>query len=697
MFFDSVNTFSTRFPEYENRAAFFAKPATPIQPKGSFLREHEYQRNPFALPGFSFETREPPPLGLPSDRLANILKERKKTPSEIREIVQTIVNGPQPDTSSPFQYFLWAMSMEMKKPALNYPNDVILKLISDLVIAQPQILEKIPTPSQIRNREVYLENIPPFLLDVQGNLTTKLPPLDEYKLQFEGKDVKEALIGSTYGDKPAVDSKGNRIQVSATADDGKEYEMDVFTFDPSGGKSLPPSFTYVYMNYDVIDPSFLSLVNFDDLPQNEALLLDLFEYVFVPSNRNAPEEIAKPPFRAILQANDSFLGNLLLGMAEDDRWLSLYLNPARPLKNRTQFCKAFFLEAIQYFINQSSKPQFMAIYRHFYSAISALNFELPYTELIARLQAMYSDLFNELQMPKHEDVGSRAVDVAPIKEEKHGAFAPPQPPSRRGSVAGAPVGAPAGAPSAPPTPTSLFSSIKTPTTARLPSLSTGQLVSGILPAPADQKHVHPAGAPSAPPTPTSRRGSIAGAPAGAPSGSLLAPTRRRDPTIKWELKPREAYDYVKVGKMDYDNYGTYDKKLQKEFLDDFAESLKKDYGVSALQREWTVSSITRDIHFNLLSEPENVLRYVLVKSGVREEKQIKQTTRTELEVILQNVQYGNYNKWAWIEIFKFLEEYDTLNELKADVEAELRGQGLKKKRGPISNVGGRGRKKARNM
>ena len=151
----------------------------------------------------------------------------------------------------------------MKKPVNNYPADIILKLISDLVIAQPQILEKIPTPSQIRNREVYLENIPPFLLDVQGNLTTKLPPLDEYKLQFESKELKEVLIGSTYGDKPAVDSKGNRIQVSATADDGKEYEMDVFTFDPSGGKSLPPSFTYVYMNYDVIDPSFLSLVNFE--------------------------------------------------------------------------------------------------------------------------------------------------------------------------------------------------------------------------------------------------------------------------------------------------------------------------------------------------------------------------------------------------------------------------------------------------
>ncbi len=92
MFYDSVNTFSTSFPEYENRAALFAKPATPIQPKGSFLRENEYQRNPFALPGFSFETREPPPLGLPSDRLANILKERKKTPAEIREIVQTVVN-----------------------------------------------------------------------------------------------------------------------------------------------------------------------------------------------------------------------------------------------------------------------------------------------------------------------------------------------------------------------------------------------------------------------------------------------------------------------------------------------------------------------------------------------------------------------------------------------------------------------------
>ena len=799
MFFDSVNTFSTTFHEYENRAALFAKPATPIQPKGSFLREHEYQRNPFALPGFSFETREPPPLGLPSDRLANILKERKKTPSEIREIVQAIVNGPQPDTSSPFQYFLWAMSMEMKKPALNYPNDVILKLISDLVIAQPQILEKIPTPSQIRNREVYLENIPPFLLDVQGNLTTKLPPLDEYKLQFEGKDVKQALIGSTYGDKPAVDSKGNRIQVSATADDGKEYEMDVFTFDPSGGKSLPPTFQFIYMNYDVMDDAFLSLVNFDALPQKEAVLLDLFEYVFVPSRRSAPEEIAKPPFRAILQANDSFLGNLLLGMAEDDRWLSLYLNPARPLKNRTQFCKAFFLEAIQYFINQSSKPQFASVYQHFYNAISALNFELPYAELVARLQAMYSDFYHSLRTPRLE----RELAVSSNTERKHSAVLPSADPvslvdafrelkAVMTSLAPAPnedakaaerreekkaleaerffkwmqglnykgltdqwaissftsnwtkdlrelaetknadvlrtflltaVGSEGkedprsmsppqleglfvnirDQPESPAwtavfsvlknfnsftdlkkwfgrdpvaeaadskmssqsssTSSGVFSSIKTPTTMRLPSLSTGQLVSGILPA--------PAGAPSAPPTPTSRRGSIAGAPAGAPSGSPSAPTRRRG-SRKRELEPREAYEYVKSGKMDHDFF--------------------RGYAVSALQREWTVSSISRDVHFNLLSEPENVLRYVLVTSGVREEKQIKQTTRTELEMILQNVQYGNNNREEWMKIFYFLYDYDTLNELKADAEAD----GYKmSSQSSSTNVGGRGRKKAR--
>ena len=417
MFFDSVNTFSTTFHEYENRAALFAKPATPIQPKGSFLREHEYQRNPFALPGFSFETREPPPLGLPSDRLANILKERKKTPAEIREIVQTVINGPQPDVGSPFQYFLWSMAMEMKKPALNYPNDVILKLISDLVIAQPQILEKIPTPTQIRNREAYLENIPPFLLDVQGNLTTKLPPLDEYKLQFESKELKEGLVASTYRDKPAVDAKGNRIQVS---DLYEGDNLDVFSFDPAGGKSLPPTFQYIYMSYDVIDKSFLSLVNFDDLPSKEAVLLELFEYVFVPSSRSAPEEITKPPYRAIGVLNDSFLGNFLLAMDEDDRWLSLYLTPERPLKTRTQFCKAFFLEAIQFFIHQSSKPQFAAVYQHFYNAISALNFELPYTELVARLQAMYSTLFNDLQMPKLE-IGKAAEEK---QERKHSAILP---------------------------------------------------------------------------------------------------------------------------------------------------------------------------------------------------------------------------------------------------------------------------------
>jgi hypothetical protein len=60
--FNNVTTFSTTFPAYENRAALFAKPAARVPVQGTFLREREYQRNPFALPGFSFETREPPPL-----------------------------------------------------------------------------------------------------------------------------------------------------------------------------------------------------------------------------------------------------------------------------------------------------------------------------------------------------------------------------------------------------------------------------------------------------------------------------------------------------------------------------------------------------------------------------------------------------------------------------------------------------------
>jgi hypothetical protein len=417
MFFDSVNTFSTTFHEYENRAALFAKPATPIQPKGSFLREHEYQRNPFALPGFSFETREPPPLGLPSDRLANIIKERKKTPAEIREIVQTIVNGPQPDTSSPFQYFLWAMSMEMKKPVNNYPADIILKLISDLVIAQPQILEKIPTPSQIRNREVYLENIPPFLLDVQGNLTTKLPPLDEYKLQFEGKDMKQALIASAYSDKPVTDVKGNRVRVKV--DDEDEEEYDVFTFDPPGDKTLPPTFSFIFLNYQVIDPSFLSLTNFDTLPESEGVIMDLIEYVFVPSRRSSPEQMNKPPYRAVNTTNEDFLGNLLLGMDEEEQWISVYLSPLRPLKARTRFCKAFFLEAISYFIHQSSKPQFTESYRIFYERLSGLDFELPFSQLIPRLQEMYSDFYHSLRMPKLEEVGGVVK-----QERKHSAILP---------------------------------------------------------------------------------------------------------------------------------------------------------------------------------------------------------------------------------------------------------------------------------
>ena len=574
MFYDSVNTFSTTFPEYENRAALFAKPAARVPVQGTFLREREFQRNPFALPGFSFETREPPPLGLPSDRLASILKERKKTPAEIREIVQTVVNGPQPDTSSPFQYFLWSLGMEMKKPANNYPDDVILKLISDLVIAQPQILEKIPTAPQIRNREVYLENIPPFLLDVQGNLTTKLPALDEYKLQFEGKELKEALVESTYGDKPAVDSKGNKIRASTLNED---EGLDVFTFDPAGGKSLPPSFSFIYMNYHVIDYSFLSLVNFDILPENEAVLLEVFTYVFVPSSRNAPEEITKPPFRAILLANDTFLGNFILGLDEDDEWISLYLTTERPLKERTRFCKAFFLEAIQFFINQSSKPQFVEIYRHFYTTISALNFELPYAELIARLRAVYSALYNELRMPKLENV--------PQKEEKHGAFAP----SRRGSIAGAPVGAPA--------------------------------------------------APVAP----SRRGS-------------RAPLE--------ELGAIEAYKYVEGGKEDYEKNKS-DKKEQDKVLRDLAKDLKNNYTASELQRDWTVTSITRQLHFDLLSEPENVLSYLLVASGVRDENKVEHATRTELELILQQIQYGNRNQEEWMKVFNFLKDYESLDDLKA--------------------------------
>jgi hypothetical protein len=291
------------------------------------------------------------------------------------------------------------------------------------------------------------------------------------------------------------------------------------------------------MNYQVIDNTFLSLVNFDDLPPNEAVLLDLFEYVFVPSSRNAPEEITKPPFRSSLWANDAFLGNLLLGLDENDQWISLYLSPERPLKNRTQFCKAFFLEAIQYFINQSSKPQFIEIYRRFYTAISVLNFVLPYVDLIARLQAMYRALYNELGMPKLEEVG-RAAD-APLKDEKHGAFA------------------------------------------RAPS----------------------------------------------------APT----------MTANEAHQLVTEVRTNIDK-AKGDLKEQNKILDEFEEDLTYKDFASRLQRLWVWFTLDTQSRRPLLDMDEKFLRFLIVESKLRDEKDVETSTKKQMQTILNGILYGRQKK-----------------------------------------------------
>lgn len=185
-FQNEQNTLSVTYPRYEDNELFlFQKPkptpnSRPTAIRGSLVRKEEYQRVPFQVAEFNFETGIPRPLGLPSDRLAQLLDARKKTPAEVRELVKGIIDGPAPDVQNRFQRFVYDVYTKMTSLEFGYSKEHALKLIQDLVTKQPELIDPNPSSNQIQKRQNYIDKIPRYLPDDTASIPTNtLPPVDD--------------------------------------------------------------------------------------------------------------------------------------------------------------------------------------------------------------------------------------------------------------------------------------------------------------------------------------------------------------------------------------------------------------------------------------------------------------------------------------------------------------------------------------
>jgi hypothetical protein len=370
------NTFSTTYPDYDDQLYLFRKPE-PVLPKlkGSFVRKEEYQRQPFFLPGFNFENPEPPPLGLPQDRLALLLDERKKTPAEIRELVKGIITGPQPDLSVPgFQSFVYRLYTKMVSQDYYYPQDHAVKLIQDLVIKQPELLDANPSKQQSQLRQTYIDTkIKAYMRDDTGNVTTELElvadnvsgmndarTLDLINARFHPTSLRPLNYPAWVGPNPPS------------------------TYDRPDTKGPVPSYRFL-LDQKAFSDTFHILTNLDRVlqyhedwqpgdPTLQNYLTGLIPDVF----KQDPTDAAG--------LTPNVMGNLEL----KDNPLIWFLEFTRPQPDRVEFCKALFLEALTFNVEKTLYNTQKAQFQEMLGRFRRLRFNIPLPQLMLDLVQVYA-------------------------------------------------------------------------------------------------------------------------------------------------------------------------------------------------------------------------------------------------------------------------------------------------------------------
>ena len=370
------NTFSTTYPDYDDQLYLFRKPE-PVLPKlkGSFVRKEEYQRQPFFLPGFNFENPEPPPLGLPQDRLALLLDERKKTPAEIRELVKGIITSPQPDLSVPgFQSFVYRLYTKMVSQDYYYPQDHAMKLIQDLVIKQPELMDANPSTQQSQLRQTYIDTkIKAYLRDDTGNVTTELEPVTDNVSVSDART--RDLINARYH--PTALRPLNNPAWGAAAN-------PPLTYDRQDTKGHVPSYRFL-LNQQALSDTFNILTNLDRVLQYHEDLQPGGQPLHAYLNGLIPDVFKQDPVD-LAGLNPTVMGNLEL----KDNPRIWFLEFARPQADRVEFCKALFLDALTFNVEKTLYNTQKAQFQEMLGRFRRLSFNTPLNQLIPELVQVYA-------------------------------------------------------------------------------------------------------------------------------------------------------------------------------------------------------------------------------------------------------------------------------------------------------------------
>jgi len=395
-FQNEQNTLSVSYPRYEDNELFlFQKPkpthySRPAAIRGSLVRKEEYQRVPFQVAEFNFETGIPRPLGLPSDRLAQLLDTRKKTPAEVRELVKGIVDGPAPDIQNRFQRFVYDLYTKMTSGEYGYSKEHALKLIQDLVSKQPELMDANPSSKQIQKRQAYIDTILPYISDdTASNRVEVLPTLDD--------------TGATEAElKEAISKKFHPTELTAAG-------SNVATFDRNGG--IPPSYMFL-LDKQALSESFLCLVDFDYLEKLRSM---------ISTNIITPKEIYDHLTTSVYSVfyNNKSAGSESgevsnLRLSKDGATHIFYLDPARSREERQEMCKTLLITAMTYHIEQSSHSDRISSYRRMLSWFNSIDFS---SEGIKTICDEYIHLLVEVVIPE-QTVIPRETSAEPPKEEK---------------------------------------------------------------------------------------------------------------------------------------------------------------------------------------------------------------------------------------------------------------------------------------
>ena len=147
-----------------------------------FVTPLPFVRVPYQSMVFTFGETEKI-VGLPTDRLTESLSTIKDTNMNINQttiMVREILNSPGIQTpQNPEQhgaFFIKQLSSVMGSSPWDYPRESVVGLITDLVM-KSSLFNVIPNALELTHRQNYLDDLPPYIYDMSGSITTELPSL----------------------------------------------------------------------------------------------------------------------------------------------------------------------------------------------------------------------------------------------------------------------------------------------------------------------------------------------------------------------------------------------------------------------------------------------------------------------------------------------------------------------------------------